>query len=198
MKERKSSFSSGKVFRKSVIKIFFVVSYNHKYPDFNTIFEIYQATRSKRLYEKTDHDGMDMSCHLETLEDKNTSSPVQQTTTLSNILENTTLCEITQSTSLTSLDITTLREDTPSPVIQSIQEALIITPNKLIITKTMYDKYSTYLICAFNSTINYVKETVEEGIYIEIKRLLQMKDRLILQETFVKNLEGYLKQTTQK
>ncbi|CAJ0637511.1 4373_t:CDS:2 [Entrophospora sp. SA101] len=84
----------------------------------------------------------------------------------SNTSEDTILCEITQSTSqqyLTSLDasqnITTSCEDTPCPVIRSTQEALIFTPNKPIITKMMYDKYSPYLICTFNSTINYVKET---------------------------------------
>nr|CAG8665332.1 4788_t:CDS:2 [Entrophospora candida] len=116
--------------------------------------------------------------------------------TSSNSSEDTILCETTQSTSqqyLTSLDasqnITTSCEDTPCLVIQLTQEALIITPNKPIITKMMFDTYSPYLICTFNSTINYVKETVEERTYIEIKKLLQMKDQLILQETLVKKLE---------
>ena len=53
----------------------------------------------------------------------------------------------------------------------------------------MYDRYSPYLICAFNATINYIKETIEEGIYTEIKNLLQAKDRLILQETLIKKLD---------
>src|SRR6185369_46577 len=47
-----------------------------------------------------------------------------------------------------------------------------------------------YLICAFNATINYVKESVEEGVYMEIKNLLQAKDRLILQEIIVKKLDA--------
>ncbi|PKY60397.1 hypothetical protein RhiirA4_484053 [Rhizophagus irregularis] len=79
--------------------------------------------------------------------------------------------------------------DTPRSVIQSIQQATIFTPQKLIITKTMYDRYSPYLICAFNATINYIKETIEEGIYTEIKNLLQAKDRLILQDTLIKKLD---------
>ncbi|CAB4434332.1 unnamed protein product [Rhizophagus irregularis] len=53
----------------------------------------------------------------------------------------------------------------------------------------MYDRYSPYLICAFNATINYIKETIEEGIYTEIKNLLQAKDRLILQDTLIKKLD---------
>ncbi len=57
----------------------------------------------------------------------------------------------------------------------------------------MYDRYSPYLICAFNVTINYIKETIEEGIYTEIKNLLQAKDRLILQETLIKKLDTIFK-----
>ncbi|CAG8544932.1 11409_t:CDS:2 [Scutellospora calospora] len=34
----------------------------------------------------------------------------------------------------------------------------------------MCDRYSPYLICAFRATINYVKETVEEGAYGEIEK----------------------------
>ncbi|CAI2192327.1 6581_t:CDS:2, partial [Funneliformis geosporum] len=61
--------------------------------------------------------------------------------------------------------------------------------NKPIVTKMMYDEYFPYLICAFNSTINYIKETIKKETYVEIKKMLQMNDRLILQESVVKKLE---------
>ncbi|CAG8703556.1 11987_t:CDS:2, partial [Funneliformis mosseae] len=80
--------------------------------------------------------------------------------------------------------------DTSREIIQSTQQASIFTLQKPIITKIMYDRYSPYLICAFNATINYIKETVEEGVYIKVKNLLQAKDRLILQETLVKKLDA--------
>jgi hypothetical protein len=53
----------------------------------------------------------------------------------------------------------------------------------------MCDKYSPYLVCAFSATINYVKETIEKESYEEIEKLFLMKDRLVLQESFVKRLE---------
>jgi hypothetical protein len=39
-------------------------------------------------------------------------------------------------------------------------------------------------------SVNYIKETFEERVYIEIKNLLQAKDQFILQETFVKKLNA--------
>ncbi|POG60510.1 hypothetical protein GLOIN_2v1486968 [Rhizophagus irregularis DAOM 181602=DAOM 197198] len=102
--------------------------------------------------------------------------------------ENTS-CPIIQSTQRTPLDTISTLRDIPRSVIQSTQQATIFTPQKPIITKTIYDRYSPYLICAFNTTINYIKETIEEGIYTEIKNLLQAKGRLILQETLIKKLD---------
>jgi hypothetical protein len=70
-------------------------------------------------------------------------------------------------------------------LIQPKQQALICTPNKPIVTKEMFDGYSPYLVCAFCATINYVKKTVEEEAYGEIKKLFH---RFVLQESFVKKL----------
>ncbi|CAG8803952.1 18901_t:CDS:2, partial [Dentiscutata erythropus] len=122
-------------------------------------------------------------------EDENTPILAQQLTMPSNISEDAIFCEVSFQKSPTTENIDNSREYTPCPVTQqSIQQALIFAPNKPIVSKLMYDRYSPYLICAFNATINYVKETVDERIYMEIKNLLQLKDRLILQQTFVDKL----------
>jgi len=48
-------------------------------------------------------------------------------------------------------------------------QQLTMTPNKPIITKTTYDQYSAaHIICAFNSTIHLVKETIREQDYLKI------------------------------
>ncbi|RIA99768.1 hypothetical protein C1645_730679 [Glomus cerebriforme] len=174
---------------------------------------------SNRSCGKAKRDGMDKD-EKETLEDENTPSSVQLTM-ISNTLEDTTLVEISPSTFqaqptitslnnsedntiaqstpqiLTSFDISedffTSRESTPCPVVQPAQQVLINTPNKPIVTKQMCDKYSPYLVCAFRITINYVKETVEEGAYEEIEKLFLMKDRFVLQESLVKKLESIFK-----
>ncbi|RIB16466.1 hypothetical protein C2G38_2316507 [Gigaspora rosea] len=50
-------------------------------------------------------------------------------------------------------------------IVHSATNTLIMIPNKLIITKATYDEYSAYIICAFNTTIHLVKETVEKPVY---------------------------------
>ncbi|CAG8608645.1 2558_t:CDS:2, partial [Racocetra fulgida] len=89
-------------------------------------------------------------------------------------LEYTTSHEITPNTSQQSLtpseileDIATSRENTPCPVIQSTQRSLLDTI----------------------STSQDTPQTIEEGIYTEIKNLLQAKDRPILPETLIKKLD---------
>ncbi|CAI2191719.1 3083_t:CDS:2, partial [Funneliformis geosporum] len=160
-----------------------------------------QKPKSKRSHIKANCDGMDKVPSIETseapsLEDTTlyeiTPSTSQQSPTSLETSENidtsreSTPCPVIQSTQQTSLNTIS----TPRSVIQSTQQASIFTPQKPIITKIMYDRFSPYLICAFNATINYIKETVEEGVYIEVKNLLQAKDRLILQETLVKKLDA--------
>ncbi|PKK63862.1 hypothetical protein RhiirC2_869571 [Rhizophagus irregularis] len=129
--------------------------------------------------------------------DKDVVVPLVET---SEALEDTTSHEITPGTSQQSStppeisefltpeiseDISTSRENTPCPNYP-------IDPTDTIryyFYFARYTTYSPYLICAFNATINYIKETIEEGIYTEIKNLLQAKGRLILQETLIKKLD---------
>ncbi|CAI2194595.1 12069_t:CDS:2 [Funneliformis geosporum] len=173
--------------------------------------------RSNRSRRKVERDGMDKDDIIEeTSEDKNTPSSAQLTMT-SNISEDTTLVETSPSTlqaqpTITSLNnsediaqstpqqtptsfdmseyFSTSRESTPCPVVQPTQQVLINTPNKPVVTKVMCDKYSPYLVCVFSATINHVKETIDEGTYREIEKLFLMKNRLVLQESFVKKLES--------
>uniref|UniRef100_U9TTC3 Uncharacterized protein n=1 Tax=Rhizophagus irregularis (strain DAOM 181602 / DAOM 197198 / MUCL 43194) TaxID=747089 RepID=U9TTC3_RHIID len=126
-----------------------------------------ESRRSKRLREKANCDDMDKGdIIVETSEDKNTSRPAQPTM-ISNTSEDTTLCEITPSTPQqlnTSEDFATSHESTPCPTVHSATSTLIATPNKPIITKATYDEFSAHIICAFNTTIHLVKETIEEPI----------------------------------
>ncbi|CAG8720416.1 1444_t:CDS:2, partial [Funneliformis mosseae] len=89
-------------------------------------------------------------------------------------------------TSLGMEDIITLRQ---CPLIRSADQASNLTPNKPIVTRMMYDEYFPYLICAFNNTINYLKETTENKTFMEIKKIQKMNDQLILQESFIRKLE---------
>ncbi|CAG8588242.1 3265_t:CDS:2 [Paraglomus brasilianum] len=165
-------------------------------PDYAEKSERKQKSRSKRSRGKANRDKGIIIPSVETSEEQTTMLFTLKDTTLHEITSQQSLtseyiaishkdtpCPVTQSTQQTSLNTISTSRDTPRSVIQSTQQASIFAPQKPIITKAMRDRYSLYLICAFNSTINYIKESVEEEVYTEIKNLLQAKDRLILQET---------------
>lgn len=65
----------------------------------------------------------------------------------------------------------------------TIHSATSATPNKPIITKAMYDEYSA---CAFNTTIHLVKETIEEPVYEKVKNMLQMENKLVMNDSIIK------------
>lgn len=69
-------------------------------------------------------------------------------------------------------------------------ERQALTLNKPILIKMMCNEYAPYLICAFKSTINYIKRINERNLFLEIKEMLKMSDQLILQESLVRNLEA--------
>ncbi|CAG8756504.1 405_t:CDS:2, partial [Rhizophagus irregularis] len=142
-----------------------------------------ESRRSKRLREKANCDDMDKGdIIVETSEDKNTSRPAQPTM-ISNTSEDTTLCEITPSTPQqlnTSEDFATSHESTPCPTVHSATSTLIATPNKPIITKATYDEFSAHIICAFNTTIHLVKETIEEPMYERVRNMLQSRNKLAM------------------
>ncbi|CAG8745800.1 33561_t:CDS:2 [Racocetra persica] len=81
------------------------------------------------------------------------------------------------------------REITPVPTTYSIKHTLLATPNKPIITKSTYHQYSAHIICAFNTTIHLVKETLEEQAYEKVKNMLQMGNKLVIKDSIVENLE---------
>ncbi|CAG8665055.1 12410_t:CDS:2, partial [Funneliformis caledonium] len=128
-----------------------------------------ESRRSKRLRGKANCDDMDKGdITVETLEDENTSSPAQPTM-VSNTSEDTTLCEITPSTPQqlnTSEDFATSRE-------------------------TTYDEFSAHIICAFNTTIHLVKETIKEPtMYERVRNMLQSRNKLAMSDSIIKKLEN--------
>ncbi|CAG8579517.1 13471_t:CDS:2 [Funneliformis mosseae] len=152
-----------------------------------------ESRRSKRLRGKANRDDMDKGdINVETSEDENKSSPAQPTM-ISNTSEDTTLCEITPSTPQqlnTSEDFATSRESTPCPTVHSATSTLIATPNKPIITKATYDEFSAHIICAFNTTIHLVKETIEEPMYERVRNMLQSRNKLAMSDSIIKKLEN--------
>ncbi|CAG8552869.1 12375_t:CDS:2 [Funneliformis caledonium] len=82
------------------------------------------------------------------------------------------------------------RESMLSPKIHSVTHILIATPNKPIITKATYVEYSAHIISAFNSTIHLVKGTIEEQAYEKVKNILQMGNKLVINDLIVKKLEN--------
>ncbi|CAG8452237.1 9399_t:CDS:2 [Acaulospora colombiana] len=64
------------------------------------------------------------------------------------------------------------------------------TPNKPIITNATYEVYSAHIICAFNTTTHLVKETIGEQAYEEVKNMLQMGKKLVMNDSIVKKLEN--------
>ncbi|CAB4494868.1 unnamed protein product [Rhizophagus irregularis] len=152
-----------------------------------------ESRRSKRLRGKANRNDMDKGdINVETSEDENKSSPAQPAM-ISNTSEDTTLCEITPSTPQqlnTSEDFATSRESTPCPTVHSATSTLIATPNKPIITKATYDEFSAHIICAFNTTIHLVKETIEEPMYERIRNMLQLRNKLAMSDSIIKKLEN--------
>ncbi|GBB91458.1 hypothetical protein RclHR1_18770013 [Rhizophagus clarus] len=153
--------------------------------------------RSNRSCGKTKRDAMDngdISEDTTLVETSPSTLQAQPTITSLNNSEDNTIAQSTPQQTPTSFDMSEnfsfSRESTPCPVVQPAQQVLINTPNKPIVTKVMCDKYSPYLVCVFSATINHVKETIDEGTYREIEKLLLMKNRLVLQESFVKKLES--------
>ncbi|CAG8660516.1 19539_t:CDS:2, partial [Dentiscutata erythropus] len=80
-------------------------------------------------------------------------------------------------------------ERTPDPTTCSIKCTLLTTPNKPIITKSTYYQYSAHIICALNTTIHLVKETLEEQAYEKVKNMLQMGNKLAIKDSIVEKLE---------
>ncbi|CAB4434655.1 unnamed protein product [Rhizophagus irregularis] len=112
---------------------------------------------------------------------------------ISNTSEDPTLCEITPSTPQqlnTSEDFATSHESTPCPTVHSATSTLIATPNKPIITKATYDEFSAHIICAFNTTIHLVKETIEEPMYKRVRNMLQSRNKLAMSDSIIKKLEN--------
>ncbi|GES81487.1 hypothetical protein GLOIN_2v1486968 [Rhizophagus clarus] len=129
--------------------------------------------RSNRSRRKAERDGMDKD------------DIIEETS------EDTTLVETSSSTLQAQPTITSLNNSEDiAQIVQQTQQVLINTPNKPVVTKVMCDKYSPYLVCVFSATINHVNETIDEGTYREIEKLFLMKNRLALQESFVKKLES--------
>ncbi|GBB84815.1 hypothetical protein RclHR1_01140004 [Rhizophagus clarus] len=83
------------------------------------------------------------------------------------------------------------REDTPCPTTHGVTN-LIITPNKPSITNVSYNQYSTHMICAFESTLHLVKETIEKQLFEEIERIYKMRNKSVLKSPIVKKLEVIL------
>ncbi|CAG8571490.1 21767_t:CDS:2, partial [Gigaspora rosea] len=79
-------------------------------------------------------------------------------------------------------------------IVHSATNTLIMIPNKLIITKATYDEYSAYIICAFNTTIHLVKETVEKPVYEKVRNMLQMDNKLVMNDLIVKILENIFRE----
>jgi hypothetical protein len=75
---------------------------------------------------------------------------------------------------------------TPRPLTNPF---LIKTPNKPRISKSMHSKYAAHLICAFRSTLGYVKETCEKRVYEDIKQKVERWNRVVLKESLVMQLE---------
>ncbi|CAG8791021.1 6634_t:CDS:2, partial [Cetraspora pellucida] len=68
-------------------------------------------------------------------------------------------------------------------------DSSIISLNRPIISETTYNLISTHIICAFNSTLHMVKESVEENLFEKIERLLNMRNKLILSKQIMQKLE---------
>ncbi|RIB11441.1 hypothetical protein C2G38_2042673 [Gigaspora rosea] len=80
-------------------------------------------------------------------------------------------------------------------IVHSATNALIMIPNKPIITKATYDKYSAHIICAFNTTIHLVKETVEKPGYEKVRNMLQMGNKLVMNDLIVKILKNIFRES---
>ncbi|CAG8748202.1 521_t:CDS:2, partial [Dentiscutata heterogama] len=68
-------------------------------------------------------------------------------------------------------------------------DSSIISLNRPIILETTYNLISTHIICAFNSTLHMVKESVEENLFEKIERLLNIRNKLILLKQIMQKLE---------
>lgn len=84
------------------------------------------------------------------------------------------------------------RESTSCPTIHSATSTSIATPNKPIITKATYDEYSAHIICAFNTTIHLVKETIEEQVYEKAKNILQMRNKSVIMIRWSKSSKSHI------
>ncbi|CAG8538327.1 hypothetical protein C2G38_2200012 [Gigaspora rosea] len=67
--------------------------------------------------------------------------------------------------------------------------------NKPIITKATYDEYSAHIICAFNTMIHLVKETVEKPVYEKVRNMLQMGNKLVINDLIVKILKNIFRES---
>ncbi|CAG8659411.1 27391_t:CDS:2 [Dentiscutata erythropus] len=75
-------------------------------------------------------------------------------------------------------------------IIHSATSTLIVILNKPIITKAIYNEYSAHIICAFNTMIHLVKETIEKLVYEKVKNMLQVGNKLVMNDLIVKKLEN--------
>ncbi|CAG8564355.1 1053_t:CDS:10, partial [Acaulospora morrowiae] len=80
-------------------------------------------------------------------------------------------------------DNSSFRESTPCPTTRSVTHTLKVTPNKPIITKATYEEYSAHIICAFNTTIHLVKETIGEQLenifQLEYFEIFEIESKII-------------------
>ncbi|CAG8640375.1 10351_t:CDS:2 [Paraglomus brasilianum] len=59
----------------------------------------------------------------------------------------------------------------------------ILTPNKPMISKSMYDKYAAHVDCAFRATLHHVKANNKTSVYQEIKNKVERWNRPVLMES---------------
>nr|CAG8542006.1 5713_t:CDS:2 [Entrophospora candida] len=90
---------------------------------------------------------------------------------------------------ITEREKRTRYEDSPTPVnMESMTESFIISPNKPTISMSLYKDYFAHIICAFNATMKYIKKSLDENTYQEIREI-QSKNKFILEKTITKKLE---------
>ncbi|CAG8523202.1 8615_t:CDS:10 [Dentiscutata erythropus] len=66
----------------------------------------------------------------------------------------------------------------------------VISLNRPIITKVIYNLISTHIICAFSSTLHLVRETINKSLFEKIEKLLRMRNKLILDKSITLKLKA--------
>ncbi|CAJ0768977.1 3226_t:CDS:2, partial [Entrophospora sp. SA101] len=78
--------------------------------------------------------------------------------------------------------------ESPTPMYLPLSESLIITPNKPIISQMMYSQYHAHIICAFNTTLTYLKKSLDNNTYESIKNTIYCGKKLIIKDHIVAKL----------